>query len=202
MNKYIPVCFLCVLLFSCKETSNEQKNATKNTTTSATSEPEKELNNPLQTTGSEKALYKTLKKKVPLTEAQLAHILPKDINGNTPIGEFGLKVTKQVASGMYLPMGKKGYRFFVEDGAGSSAIVRNFFTTYKTQPQGPPQTEYVYTERDGYKTIAFLQHKIARNSIGFLYNNRFKISLEGPDDVATLWRYIDFENLKQLDQYN
>ncbi|MCK0157031.1 hypothetical protein MWU65_07550 [Cellulophaga sp. F20128] len=192
MNNYISLCCLCVLLFSCKETTTPALNTNE----------QEVLTNPLQTSQGEKDLYKTLKKKAPLTEAQLAIILPKEINGNAPVGEFGLKVTNQLASGMYQPIGKKGYSFFIQDGAGSSAIVRNFFTSFKTKPQGPPQTEYIYSERDGYKTIAFIQSKIKRNSIGFVYNNRFKISIEGPDDVDVLWTYIDFENLKKLNKYN
>lgn len=188
------------LLLSCQDTKNSDK---KVDSISSAIENEKEeiLTNPLQDRESEKAAYKALKKKTPLTNEQLFAVLPKDINGNKPIGDYALQVSSQLTSGMYEPIGKKGYNFFIEDGVGSSAIVRNFFDSYKIKPQGPPETEYIYSERDGYKTIAFLQPNITRNDIRFVYNNRFRISLEGPDDPDVLWSYIDFENLKKLNQY-
>lgn len=188
------------LLLSCQDTKNSDK---KVDSISSAIENEKEeiLTNPLQDRESEKAAYKALKKKTPLTNEQLFAVLPKDINGNKPIGDYALQVSSQLTSGMYEPNGKKGYNFFIEDGVGSSAIVRNFFDSYKIKPQGPPETEYIYSERDGYKTIAFLQPNITRNDIRFVYNNRFRISLEGPDDPDVLWSYIDFENLKKLNQY-
>jgi len=188
------------LILSCQDTKNSDK---KESPISSAIENEQEeiLTNPLQDRESEKAAYKALKKKTPLTNEQLFAVLPKDINGNKPIGDYALQVSSQLTSGIYGPMGKKSYNFFIQDGVGSSAVVRNFFDSYKIKAQGPPETEYVYSERDGYKTIAFLQPNIKRNSIGFVYNNRFKISLEGPDDADVLWSYIDFENLKKLDQY-
>jgi DNA-binding protein len=189
-----------MFIISCKENSKEEN---KTTISSAIENvEEEELTNPLQITKSEKALYKALKKKTPLTNDQLFAVLPKDIHGNKPIGDYALQVSSQLTSGMYKPIGKKGYNFFIQDGVDSSAIIRNFFDSYKIKSQGPPQTEYIYSERAGYKTIAFLQPNIKRNDIRFVYNNRFRITLEGPDSADVLWSYIDFENLKKLDQYN
>ncbi|TCL68719.1 hypothetical protein EV196_101138 [Mariniflexile fucanivorans] len=76
------------------------------------------------------------------------------------------------------------------------------FDALKFKNRGSVETEYVYAEHDGYKTIAFLQPNIKRNNIRFIYNNRFRISIEGPDSADVLWSYIDFENLKKLDQFN
>ncbi len=198
-NNFLFLLFF-TLIISCQDTKNSDK---KESSISSTIEIEKEeeLTNPLQTTNNEKALYKALKKKSPLTNDQLFAVLPKDINGNKPIADYALKVSSQLASGMYEPIGKKGYNFFIEDGVGSRVVVRNFFDAYKIRSQGPPETEYIHSERDGYKTIAFLQPNINRNDIRFVYNNRFRITLEGPDDADVLWSYIDFENLKKLDQY-
>lgn len=199
MKNHTFICCLLVLLFSCKESANQEK-----TTISSAIEQAKEktMDNPYLDNDSQKAIYKALKKKTPLTNDQLFAILPEDINGHKPTSDLVLQVSSQLTSGIYGPLGKKSYNFFIQDGVGSRAIVRNFFDTYKIQPQGPPQTEYVYQDRDGYKTIAFLQPKIKRNFIRFVYNNRFEITLEGPDPVEELWSYIDFENLKKLDKYN
>tara|TARA_R110000765_G_scaffold213296_2_gene318381 strand:+ start:1837 stop:2451 length:615 start_codon:yes stop_codon:yes gene_type:complete len=204
MKTHIYILSLLLLIISCKESSIEEKKTVDQTTiSSAIENAQKEvLTNPLQITKSEKALYKALKKKIPLTNDQLFAVLPKDINGNKPVGDYALQVSSQLTSGMYKPIGKRGYNFFIQDGVGSLAVVRNFFDSYKIQAQGPSETEYVYKEHYGYKTIAFLQPEIKRNYIRFIYNDRFEITLEGPDAADTLWSYIDFENLKKLDQFN
>lgn len=202
MKNYIFLCCILMSMFSCKGPTEEEKKTTLKTPISSAIEKaeEKAANNPAQDSESQKAGYKALKKKTPLTDDELLAILPEHINGNKPINNYALQVSSQLASGIYGPIGKH-YDFFIQDGTGSSAIVRNFFESYKIKPQGPPETEYIYSEQDGYKTIAFLQPKIKRNKIGFVYDNRFKISLEGPDQAAVLWSYIDFENLKKLDKY-
>jgi hypothetical protein len=204
MKNYISFCCILALLFSCKDSTSEEKKASENATISFAIEnaAEEVSSKAIQDGESDQLDYKALKKKTPLTNNQLFEVLPKDINGNKPIGDYALQVSSQLTSGMYGPIGKLGYNFFIQDGVGSKAIVRNFFDSYKIKPQGPPQTEYVYLERDGYKTMAFLQPDIKRNDIRFIYNNRFEITLEGPDSADVLWSYIDFENLKKLDQFN
>lgn len=197
--KKIAILLLIIFTVSCQSDKKEEQK--ENTISSAIEKATEEVStNPLQITESEKELYKTLKKKTPLTDDQLFAILPKDIQGNKPTNDYALQVSSQLTSGVYGPVGKH-YNFYIQDGVGSSAIVRNFFDGYKVKGKGPKGTEYIYTERDGYKTTAFLQPNIMRNLIGFVYNNRFKITLEGPDDADILWSYIDFENLKKLDQY-
>ena len=146
MKNQFYVLSLLLLIISCKENSNEEKQTLEKTTISSTIENAQEevLTNPLQITKTEKALYNALKKKTPLTNNQLFAVLPKDIHGNKPIGDYALQVSSQLTSGIYGPIGKKGYNFFIQDGVGSLAVVRNFFNSYKIKPQGPPQTEYVY----------------------------------------------------------
>jgi hypothetical protein len=194
---------LLILSFIVCSCNINSKTETKNSIISTTTKnvKEKAVDNINHDRETQKALYKTLNKKTPLTNDQLFAILPKEINGNKPFDNNALQVSNQLASGVYGPIGKH-YNYYIQDGAGSSAIVRNFYNGYTIKSQGPPETEYIYLERDGYNTIAFLQPKIKRNNIGFIYNNRFKISIEGPDDDTILWSYIDFENLKNLDQFN
>lgn len=192
-----------MFLFSCKDSAIKEKNSTLKTTISSATENVEELvsNKTYQDSEPQKAIYNALKKKTPLSNDQLFAILPKEINGHTPTNKYALQISNQLTSGMYGPI-ESHYSFFIQDGTGSSAVVRNFFDSYSIKSHGPPQTDYIYTERDGYKTIAFLQPTINRNEVRFVYNNRFRITLNGPDNPATLWSYIDFENLKTLDQYN
>jgi len=198
---YILTSFL--LIISCKENSPEKVKTSENTVISSSPENAEEevITNSLEDGESQKALYKALKKKTPLTSIQLLPVIPEHINGNNKIGEHRFESSNQVAQGMYGSFNSP-YNFWIEDGSGSRAIVRNFFDSYKLKNKGPVGTEYVYTEHDGYKSIAFLQPKIKRNNIRFIYNGRFRISIEGSDSVDVLWSYIDFENLKKLDQYN
>ncbi len=202
MKNQLYILSLLLLIFSCKENSNEKIKTSEKTSISTATEKENTemINNPYQDAESQKTLYKALKKKTPLTKAQLLSAIPEHINGNKKIGEHRFEASNQVANGMFGSFDSP-YNFWIEDGSGSRAIVRNFFDALKFKNQGPVDTEYVYTEHDGYQTIAFLQPKIKRNNIRFIYNNRFRISIEGPDSADVLWSYIDFENLKKLDQY-
>jgi hypothetical protein len=150
---------------------------------------------------SDKETFKALKKITPISSKELLPFLPEVINGNKKTNKYAYPGSGQMATGGYGPLNSQ-YNFSIEDGAGSKAILKNFFNTYSQNLIGSKGNEYVYKERAGYKTIAFLQPKISRNQISFIYNNRFRITLEGSDDVDALWSYIDFENLKKLDQYN
>ncbi len=200
MKKNFYLLLFLILVISCQNTKNSDRK--ENPISSAIEKAEeKATNNPYQDSESQKALYKALKKKTPLTEDQLLAVIPEHINGNQKFGEHAAQASNQLAQGMY-GTAQSNYSFWIQDGSGSIAIVRNFFDSLKFKNKGPVDTEYVYTEHDGYKTIAFLQPKIKQNKISFIYNNRFRISLRGPDSADTLWSYIDFENLKKLDQYN
>lgn len=143
----------------------------------------------------------SLNEQTPLTSNQLLPFLPELVNNYIKTFEYAYSANEQLVTGGYGP-NESSYDFSIGDGAGLSSINENFFISYEQMNQGPVGTEYVYIERDGYKTIAFLQPNINRNQISFIYNNRFKITLEGPDGADALWSYIDFENLRQLDQFN
>lgn len=199
MKKNFVFLLFIALLLSCQNTKDSD-NKENSISSAIENEQEEVLPNPLQDGESEKAAYKALKKKTPLTDEQLLAALPEHINGSTILNEYARQAQLQEASGMY-GSAQSPYTFWIIDGTGSKVVVRNFYDSFKFKNQGPEGTEYVYQDRDGYKTIAFLQPKIKQNQISFIYNNRFKIALLGPDDADLLWSYIDFENLKKLDQY-
>lgn len=203
MKNYISFCCILALLFSCKDSASEENKVSDKTTISSVivSTKEDTSNNALLAGEREKAAYKDLKKLTPLSSKELLPFLPEFINAQNNFNKYAYPGKQQMVTGSYGSF-DNSYNFSIEDGAGSRSIVRSFFDSYKIKPQGPPQTEYIYSERGGYKTVAFVQPKINRNQISFIYKNRFKITLEGPDSADVLWTYIDFENLKKLDQLN
>lgn len=198
MKNYLYILSLLLLIISCKDSTKD----IKSTTISSANENIKEeiYTNPIQDRESENAAFKSLKKITPLSSEELLSFLPEVINGNKMKNKYAYPGSGQMATGGYGPLNSQ-YNFSIEDGAGSKAIVKNFFNTYSQNLIGSKGNEYLYKERDGYKTIAFLQPKISRNQISLIYDYRFRITLEGPDDVDALWSYIDFENLKKLDKY-
>ena len=199
MKNQLYVLSLLLLIISCNENPKETK---RGSISSATENLEEEvLTNSYQDSKSQKADYKTLKKLTPLSSKELLPFLPECLNKLANFSMYAYPGNQQMATGSYGSL-DNAYNFSIEDGAGSKAIVRNFFDSYKVKLQGPPQTQYIFTKRDSYKTIAFLQPTINRNQISFIYNNRFKITLEGVDSADTLWSYLEFENLKKLDQLN
>lgn len=138
-----------------------------------------------------------------LTEAQFNDFFPKQIDGYDLIN---VSVSKPSALGSALYVKNNDYAhsmtYSLEDGnKKNSAVLRNFEDTFAKEGKGPVGTEYIYKVREGYKTIAFLQPNIKRNDIRFVYDNRFRISLEGTADVQTLWSYIQTEDLQKLLDY-
>ena len=203
MKNKLYILTLLVLIISCKENNSEKNKPSEKTTISSVVENEdvEVLTNPFQDIESQKAAYKALKKKTPLTDEQLLAALPEHINGSPILNEYARKAKLQEASAMYGST-QSPYTFWIIDGTGSKVVVRNFYDSFKFKNKGPEGTEYVFSEHDGYETIAFLQPKIKQNQISFIYDNRFKIALLGPDSEDVLWSYIDFENLKKLNLYN
>lgn len=93
------------------------------------------------------------------------------------------------------------YTYSLSDGIKNSSVVKNFELSYGSVLNGPEGTEYIKQERNGYKTIAFLQPKIDRYSVEFIYKNRFKLVLEGSEPPDVLWSYVKKEDLEKLDNY-
>lgn len=145
---------------------------------------------------------KDSKSNIILTEAQFKDFFPKEI-GDYKLENVSVLMSSAVASAMYLK--NKDYAhsmtYNLEDcNRKGAANVKNFIAAYKTQGQGAPGTEYIYKERDGHKTIAFLQPKINHVSIRFIYNNRFRLSLGGFESDDVLWKYIQNADLQKLDK--
>jgi hypothetical protein len=188
------VFYLLIILIvgACQESSKTEKIDAEEPPATSAVEMDK-------TNETSKEAQKALKKITPLSSEELLPYLPKLVNGHKRANQYAYPGGGQMATGGYGPADNQ-YNFSIEDGAGTKAIVKNFAVSYKMRHKGPQDTEYIFLERDSYETIAFLQPKISRNQISFIYNNRFRLSLEGPDKADDLWSYIDFENLKKLDQ--
>lgn len=142
-------------------------------------------------------------KQTTLTKEQFNDFFPKQI-GAYKLVNVSVLMSSTLASATYIKDMDYDHSmtYSLEDGnRKSSAIIRNFEDSYNLKGRGPVGTEYVYTERDSYKTIAFLQPQIKRNDIRFIYNNRFRITLEGIDDANTLWSYFQKEDLQKLNNY-
>jgi hypothetical protein len=170
-----------------KQDSNLKANAEKQVTTNEKSNtPSKDLN-------SNKIL----------TEAQFKDFFPEEIGGYKLVN-VSVLTSSGLASAMYIKGNDYNHslNYSLEDGnRKGSAIIRNFEDSYNLKTQGPAGTEYVYKERDNYKTIAFLQPQIKRNDIRFIYNNRFRLTLEGTEDIETLWNYFKKEDLQKLNNH-
>jgi len=111
-------------------------------------------------------------------------IIPRESMGTASYGSFD-----------------SSYNYSINDCIKDDSVIKNFEVSYNASYNAPEGTEYVIKERDGFKTIAFLQPKINRYDIQFVYKNRFKLVLEGPEHPDVLWSYIKQEDLEKLDNY-
>lgn len=191
MKNFLKMLILIMVFMSCQDT--------KKTDNTLSSKLEKEETSQKTSTDT----YKDLQSKPTLTKAQFEEFFPKEI-GAYKLVNVSVLMSSAVASAMYVEGDDYEHTmtYNLEDcNRKGSANIRNFEDSYKIQPQGPAGTEYVYKERDGHKTIAFLQPKIKRNDVRFVYNNRFRITMEGTETVETLWPYIKKEDLQKLNNY-
>lgn len=141
--------------------------------------------------------------KTTLSKEEFIDFFPKQID-NYKLKGVSVFMSSTLASGLYIQDNdyNTSMTYSLEDGnRKNSAVIRNFEDAFALEGKGPVGTEYIYKVREGYKTIAFLQPDIKRNEIRFVYDNRFRISLEGTADVQTLWSYIQKEDLQKLDNY-
>ncbi|QTY28079.1 hypothetical protein [Flavobacterium sp. CS20] len=179
---------LLLCLSSCKdETKQEHKDSNQS----------HQVELPKQTANNQK--------KETLTKEQAGNFFPKQIGDYKLINiEDNLLKTNGIAFGMYIKGNDYDHSltYTLEDGnRKGSAILKNFEDAYKTTAKGPEGTEIFRKERNGYKTIAFLQHNINRYSISFIYNQRFRLSLDGVEKPDVLWTYFKKEDLQKLNTY-
>ncbi|MDP5081300.1 MAG: hypothetical protein NWP87_01500 [Winogradskyella sp.] len=192
MNSYLKILTLFVLTISCQSNKSEEISDLSN------------LEKETRSQKNDNNLSKDLQSKTTLTKQQFNDFFPKEI-GAYKLINVSVLMSSGFGGATYIKDNdyNTSMTYSLEDGnRKNSAITRNFEVSYNMKAKGPEETEYIYTERDGYKTIAFLQSKINRNDVRFVYNNRFRITLEGTDLPDKLWLYINFDNLKKLDQLN
>ena len=140
-----------------------------------------------------------------LTKEQIENFFPEQLGDYKRFNvDFSLLKSNETASATYVKNNDFNHTlvYTLEDGMRKkSAILKNFEASYASELKGPEGTEYIKKVRDGYKTIAFLQPKINRNSLSFVYKNRFILSLGGVENPDALWQYVHKEDLEKLDNY-
>jgi hypothetical protein len=138
-----------------------------------------------------------------LTKDQINNFFPKEISAYKLINVSTLK-SNAIFAGTYIKGNdyNNSLTYTLEDGSKKgSAILKNFEISYASDLIGPEGTEYIKIERGDYKTIAFLQPKINRNNVSFIYFNRFKLTMEGSEHPDVLWTYFKNFDLEKLDNY-
>ncbi|MEZ4855003.1 MAG: hypothetical protein R2812_00845 [Gelidibacter sp.] len=184
MRTTITIIFsLCAILLSCKKES-------KSTDVLTTSHKE-EAQNPKQEMSKMKTSV--------LTKAQFEAFFPEYIGTNKRFNIFVVP-GEPLATASYGSY-QSSYNYSINDAVKDNSVIKNFEMSYSAKQNAPEGTEYIIKERDGYKTIAFLQPKIKRFDIQFVYKNRFRIVLEGPEHPNVLWSYIKKADLEKLDNY-
>ena len=135
-------------------------------------------------------------RKILLSKAQSEAFFPEYIGSHKRFNVF-VYLVEPMAAASYGSF-DNSYNYSVYDAIKDNLIIKNFEMSYNGKHNASEGTEYIVKERDGYKTIAFLQPEIKRYDIRFVYNNRFRIVLEGPEHPDVLWSYIDFQKFNSL----
>ncbi len=190
MKTYLKILTVFLVMMSCQSTKKEDGNSLSSTAKNEKTYKKENVE-----------LSKDIQDRTTLTKAQFTNFFPTEIDGYKLIN-VSVLMSSALASALYVKNNDYGHSmtYSIEDSARKgAAAIENFNDAYSVKPQGPKGTAYIYTERGGYKTIAFLQPQIKRNDIRFIYNNRYRITLEGIADVDTLWGYLKTEDLKKLD---
>jgi len=195
MKKYfVRTLFAVLILSGCKES---QKNSEKSDFSEITDVAKQKMKQEDSTPQSTKSV---------LPKEEVSNFFPKQIGDYKLIYiDDNLLKTNGIASGMYIKGNDYDHSltYTLEDGnRKGSAILKNFEDGYKSTAKGPAGTEYLRKERNGYKTIAYLQHNIHRYSISFIYNQRFMLSLVGVEKPDVLWTYFKKEDLQKLNALN
>lgn len=142
---------------------------------------------------------KEVKKTEALTRQQLNDFFPDYIGANKRFNVF--IVSKESMGTASYGSFDSSYNYSINDCVKDDSVIKNFEVSYNASYNAPEGTEYIIKERDGFKTIAFLQPKINRYDIQFVYKNRFKLVLEGSEHPDILWSYIKKEDLEKLNNY-
>ena len=127
----------------------------------------------------------------PLTKAQFSAFFPEYL-GSHKRYNVHVSAPEAMATASYGDF-KNTFNYSLVDGAKKKAVLKNFETAYHSDLKGPEGTEYIKKERDGFRTIAFLQPNIKRYTIEFIYKSRFRLFLEGSEHPDVLWSYIKKE---------
>ncbi|MFD2916595.1 hypothetical protein [Psychroserpens luteus] len=191
MKIYLKMLIVLVVLMSCQDTKKEGNGLISKV-------EKEEISQKRKMDASKDKQNKQI-----LTKAQFEDFFPKDIVAYK-LFNVSVLMSSAFASAMYVKGNDYDHTltYSLEDcNRKGAANVKNFEASYKIKGQGAPGTEYIYKERDGHKTIAFLQPKINRNDLRFVYNNRFRIVIKGAETIETLWSYIKKEDLQKLDTY-
>ncbi|WP_152487237.1 hypothetical protein [Winogradskyella psychrotolerans] len=185
MKIYLKILTVFLLMFSCQSNKKEGNNLE-----SALEKEHTSQNNDID---------------VIITQQQFSDFFPKEL-GDYKLIEVSEEtvLSRTITSAFYLKGEdmKNNMEYSIEDGYKKGAsVIKEFETSYRYKNKGEGDTEYIYEERNGYQTIAFLQPEVNLNEIWFVYNQRFSIVLEGTEDSDKLWSYIKEKDLKKLDKY-
>ncbi|WP_111309955.1 hypothetical protein [Confluentibacter sediminis] len=160
----------------------------------------KDTSNKNQQVELDKQKADNLNKDQLLTKTQFNNFFPEYLGSHKRYNIFVL-ASEALATASYGDFSNT-FNYSLADGIKNSAVIKNFELSYNSELKGPEGTEYIKKERDGHKTIAFLQPKINRYNIEFTYNNRFKLVIEGSEHPDLLWKYIKKEDLQKLNKLN
>lgn len=193
IKKYLKILTLFVLMVSCQSNKKEADSSNSAIEKDNTSQKKDMVSS------------KDLLSKTTISDQQFDDFFPKEIGAYKLIEVTESTVLSRTITSAFYVKGdnmKNNLEYSVEDGhKKGSSVLKDFEISYKYQNKGEGETEYIYKERNGYKTIAFLQPEENRNEIRFIYNQRFSIVLNGADHPDTQWTYIKEEDLKKLDTY-
>jgi hypothetical protein len=183
-NSKVFVLFLFVMICSCK---NEKQPKSEISIENIDKElPKQKVND----SKNEK------QKKTPLSKDLLEAFFPEYLGSNKRFNIFVVP-GESIATASYGSY-QSSYSYSVNDAIKDDSVIKNFEISYDANYNAPKGTEFIIKERSGFKTIAFLQPVIKRYDIQFVYKNRFKIVLEGPEHPDVLWSYIKKSDLEKL----
>ena|SRR5690554_1233753 len=192
VKTYLKIIMVFALIASCQDQKKE--------TTSLKSKLEMEKSSSQK---KEATVSKNLESVKMLTKADFESFFPKQL-GDYNLIQVGEDKVQGIGSGTYIKGKDYGntMTYVVRDGhRKGSAALRNFENSYQSTIKAPEGREYIRKERDGFKTVALLQHKFNTYNVAVIYNNRFQLTVEGHEKPDELWTYLKQANLQILDVF-